>query len=212
MFAKEGEQGSIEATATMVKSEFRFFEMQEKVSGGNAVELDHAPFGEAPEGLNAIDMGFSIRELVLGVVDSQVFGVANVHESIVATPAIGVNDTFQADLAANDSLQGDFLGIGNNFSEDLTVAFEDSKDDCLATSTSSSFATHSFGTEVRFINFDLSQVRCLSLTLLTDTVTNLQKDIVDPSHREARKNRGVGGCQVHGKTLDELPKLGLTDF
>jgi hypothetical protein len=94
----------------------------------------------------------------------------------------------------------------------MTVAFEDSKDDCLAASTSSSVATHSFGTGVRFINFELSQVRCLSLTLLSDTVANLQKDIVDPSYGEASKSRCVGGGQIPGKTLDELPKLGLTDF
>lgn len=203
---------SIEVTATMIKSEFRFFEVQQKVPGGDAVELDDAPLGEAPEGLDPIDMRFSIGEFVLTMIDSQVLGIADVDESVVATPVIGMNDTFQADLATNHLLQRLFLGIRDNLGEDMTVAFEDSEHDCFATSSPTTFAAHPLGTEVGFIDFDLPQVGRLPLTLLEDSLANLQVDVVDTPHGQASESRGVGGCQIHGKTPDELPEFGLTDF
>lgn len=212
MFAKEFEEFSIEVTATMIKSEFRFLEVQQKVSGGDAVELDDAPLGEAPEGLDAIDVRFSVGEFVLTMIDSQVLGIADIDESMVATPAVRVNHTLQTHLAANHLLQRLFPGIRDNFREDPTVAFEDSEDDCFATCSATTFTTHPLGAEVRLIDFDLSQVRGLPLTLLKDSLANLQVDVVDSSHGQADESRGIGGRQIHGEAPDELPEFGLTDF
>ena len=53
----------------MIETPFGFLEVTEEVFGANAAQFGEAQFGEAPKALNAIDMVFPFRELVLMVVN-----------------------------------------------------------------------------------------------------------------------------------------------
>ena len=85
-------------------------------------------------------MGPVIDKLILRLVDPQVLGVTDVDQSIVASPAVGMNHAFQADLTANHLLQRDFPGIRNDLCKDLSLTLEDPEDDGFAAGSSSPFA------------------------------------------------------------------------
>ena len=108
----------------MVESEFSLFEVEVEGVPGDAVELSQSPFGVAPEGLDAVDVRLKVGELVIVMPDAEVFGVADVDQAVVASPAVAVNDAGQVDLAANGLQQRVFLGVGNDLRVNMTVAFE----------------------------------------------------------------------------------------
>ena len=60
----------------MIPTPFRFFEVEEKVLGPDAAPFGEAQFGEAPETLDAMDVIFTARELVLMMVDKAKAGAA----------------------------------------------------------------------------------------------------------------------------------------
>ena len=70
----------------------------------NTFETMQTDFGETPECLNAVDVRASSDELTLAVVDSEVFLVPNVHKTVVASPAVTVDDAAHIHSAPNDGL------------------------------------------------------------------------------------------------------------
>jgi len=58
---------------SMIEPELRLFQMQIEGVFGNAVELCPPPFGNAPEGLDAVDVMLSPGELVVTMVDPEMF-------------------------------------------------------------------------------------------------------------------------------------------
>ena len=90
------------------------------------------------------------------MVDTKVFRVADVNESVVAAPAIGMNDRFDADTPANNGLERLSLDIWNDLSKHFSVPFIDAEDNRFATGSAASFALNSFGPEVAFVDFDLT--------------------------------------------------------
>ena len=66
--------------------------------------LDQAGFGISPKSLDPIDVGPVCSELILSIVDPQMLSVTDIHEAIVASPAIGVDDTVQAYPSPNNCL------------------------------------------------------------------------------------------------------------
>lgn len=64
----------------------------------------------------------------------------NVDKSVVASPAIGVDDAVEADLSPDNLLQRGLRTIGDYFSVYAAIAFEDAKDGGFSVSASSPFA------------------------------------------------------------------------
>ena len=78
----------------MVPTPFGFFEVEEKVLGTDAAQFGEAQPGEAPEALDAIDVIFAARELVLMMVDAAML-VATQDEAVIGLPAIGYKRWFR---------------------------------------------------------------------------------------------------------------------
>ena len=72
---------------------------------GNAVELRQTTFGEAPETFDAIDVVFAHGKLMGFVIHAEMFLIAHVDQPVVAGPAVGMDDGFQADAARNGQPQ-----------------------------------------------------------------------------------------------------------
>ena len=70
----------------MVPTPFGFFEVEEKVMGTDAAQFGEAQFGKAPEALDAIDVFFAARELILMMVDAVVLVVPK-NEAVIRLPA-----------------------------------------------------------------------------------------------------------------------------
>ena len=96
----------------MVEPKLALFEMQGKGMRMGSPIFDKAGFGTSPELFDPIDMGLVFNELILSMVHSQVFSVTNIHQAIVASPAVGIDDAVQADLSSDSLLQRGLRAIG----------------------------------------------------------------------------------------------------
>ena len=56
------------------------------------VELLKPALGIAPEALNAVDMVRATRELIRPMLDSEVLGIADIDEAVLAAPPVRVDD------------------------------------------------------------------------------------------------------------------------
>ena len=168
----------IHVCATIVESPFAFFEMQVEQMFVNASETVQPDLCEAPEGLDAIDVGLTSYELALAVLDAKMLLVAEVHKAVVAAPAIAVDDTSDVHSASNDGLQTASLYIRNDLGVDLAVALEESEHNRLPARTPPTLAPDATRTEVRFVHLDFTAHRRLSLTILGNLRTNFLKIFV----------------------------------
>ena len=154
------------------------------------IELLEPAFGKAPEGFDPIDMDLSFEgELVLSVIDPEMFVIAHIHQSVIAGPSIGVDHTADIHLATDNSLQGLFPGIGNDLGINLSLTKKDSEDRLLASSASSfelsSKSTLSGGAEITLIQLHLSHELLKTFHLVI--VDDLSEELV---------------ISVHGITID----------
>jgi len=141
-------------------------------------------FGKAPEGFNSVDVTLSPDELVATVVDPEILVKTDAPSPSVAAPAEGVDDAFNIVLSLDDRLQRCLGGIGN-FGVDTIAAVEQTKDDSLARSTSSTFAATPSSTEVKFIGLKLpSQWQAFDVPL-AHAASDAPIDVVDRAHRYA---------------------------
>ena len=168
-------------------------------------------FGKAPEAFNAVDMCSASDELILSVIHPQMLAVADIDQAVVTPPAIGIDNAIQGDTSSDNALERGFTAVGDDFSVDITVAFEDAKDRRLAESTTASFAFDASGAEVRFIDFDLASERRLALTILRNALTDASKISGDGVAVKARQRSDLSGVQIQRKQSDNLPELVFTD-
>jgi len=197
---------------SMIEPELALFQMQVEGLFGDAVELRQSAFGKAPKGFNAVDMMPSPDELVVAVIDPEMFVKTNVYQPVVAAPAIGVDDAVDVGLAPDDGLQRGLGGVGDNFGVDAAVAFEQAENDSFTRGSPPAFAAHPSGTEVGFVGLKLSgQWRTLTAPL-THAASDAQIDVVDRTHRYARQRGTLGGGQIQRKVANNLTKFRLGDF
>src|SRR5688572_21965756 len=116
--------------------------MQIKHMSRHAVELLQASFGKAPKAFNAIDMTRTKAELVVAMLDAQVFGVADIHQAIVAAPTVAVNHRFERDTPSNDGLQRGFAAVGHDFGVNLALTLEQAEHGCFVARTATALAAH----------------------------------------------------------------------
>jgi hypothetical protein len=195
----------------MIEAEFGFFEMQVEGSCRHAIELGQSSFCIAPEALDSIDVSFSIGELIGTVIDPQMLAKTDIDQSIIASPAIGMDHRIRFDMTANDRLQRGFGTIRHDFGVDLAMAFEQAEHDRFAISATAPLTANPACAEIRFIDFHGSQQRRLHFASLSDPATNLEEDCVDRADRDLRQGSRVGGREIHGETPDQLSEFGLAD-
>ena len=103
----------------MVKLEFGFFQVQVKRVPGHAIEFGHAPFRVAPKRFDAVDMLLPIRKFILAVVHAKVFVETDVDQSVIAAPAIGVDDGAWPHMSPDNALQRGFGAARHDFRIDF---------------------------------------------------------------------------------------------
>ena len=179
MFFDNFEQQFIEVLLAIVKSKFTFFKMQIKSGFIHATKFRQACFGKSPKPFDAIDVSGTISKFILSMIDAKMLSIPNIHESIVATPTIGVDHAFQRDTAPDDGLQRGFGAIRHNFCVDFSVALENTKDDCFARSAPASFSFNPPGSKKTFIDFNFSGKRRLCFAKFSDAFSYSTQIAVD---------------------------------
>jgi len=190
----------------VVEAELALFEVQVEGVSGNALGLGEAMFSEGPEGFDAVDVAVAADELVIAMVDPEVFSIADIDQAMVPPPAIAMDDTLGGDTTPNDLLQRRLTRIGYNLRIDPAVAFEDTEDDGLATGSATTLASHTPGPKVGFVDFNLAGERTVALTFLSEPPANLEKDRVNGTNTDAGQFGGIRGRQVQGHTPYKTPE------
>ncbi len=81
----------------MIKAIFTFFQVQIKSRSRHAVELLQATFGKRPETFNSVDVNIAGSENIFRVIDSQMLGISDINQTVVAAPAVRMNHRVERD-------------------------------------------------------------------------------------------------------------------
>ena len=105
---------------------FAFLEVEREMFF-DAVKLGEAAFGETPEGLDAIDVSAAMGKGFC-FIDADMLVVADVHEAVIAAPAIGEEDAGGIDLAPENGLESLSRAVRDDLRVDAALALIDAED------------------------------------------------------------------------------------
>src|SRR6202162_1779477 len=94
--------------------------------GFDPVEFGEPALSKAPKGFDAIDVGFALTQ-GSAFLDSDVFIIPNIDQSVIANPLIGMQHAGGIDWAANDLLERLLATIRENLGIDFSPSFIDPK-------------------------------------------------------------------------------------
>jgi hypothetical protein len=118
-----------------------------------------------------------ISKLIIAVIDSVMLRVSDINQSIIAAPAVTVDDGVNGDLATNNGLSSRFSTVRDDLCIDPLVTLEKTEDDGLPARTATALATHAMRAEVRFINFNFAIVEWrLTLAFFCDASSDFAED------------------------------------
>ena len=178
-----------------------------------AIELADATLGVAPEALDPIDVALSFDELILAMFDAQMLLVADIHQAVVASPAVAMNDDVGFNFASNNSLKRLLRAIRDDLGVDPAVTFEDAEDNGLAAGPAASLAANPTRTEVALVDLHLAAFeRPTILALSGQTFAQEEINIVDGTDADAADPRRIRGREVQGEQPKNLAETGLTEL
>ena len=82
------------------------------------------------------------------MLDAEMFLTAQIDESVITSPAIGMNDAFKVYTATYDALEGGSGAIRNDFRIDFILAFEQTKNNGFSACSTTSDAPDPASAEV----------------------------------------------------------------
>ena len=100
-------------------------------------------------------MAITAGKLMLTMMHPEMLFVAHIHQPIVASPAVRVDDAVQGCLTPDRALWLLPGGVRDDFRH-FPVAFQDSEDDRFAACSAPLFSTNTACTKIRFIDFTLT--------------------------------------------------------
>lgn len=134
---------------TTIISEFGFFQKIVEIDFLDSVELRESSFSKTPETLYSVDMLRSSGELITPMMNTIVFLIPNIHQSIICSPSITVNFRFFYFHFSSDYWhQSHCFHIRNNLCVDLPISLEQTKYYCLHTSSSSPLSSDTSRSEI----------------------------------------------------------------
>ena len=197
----------------MIESEFAFFEMEKEVFATNAAAFRQPGFRRAPEALNAVDVDAAAPDKdAVAMFDAEVFAVAEVHQAVVADPAVRMNDAGEGDAAANNRPQSGLFRIGDDLGIHAPAAFENPEHDGLAASTATSFPPNPASTEVRLIDFDGPAHGGVGFAFPRHTNTQRVEEAINGSATDVSELRHFRGLEVEREEADDLAEFRLRNM
>jgi hypothetical protein len=90
----------------------------------------------------------AIGELIVSMVDTIMPLVAQINQSIITAPRVGVNDTFKRYSTSDNALQRLFCAVGDDFRIDHALSLEDAEDRGFVVGATASLSLDPLGTKV----------------------------------------------------------------
>lgn len=117
----------------MVKPKFTLFQMKIKAVLLQTSEFNQARFGIGPETFYPVDMGVLIGKLIVAMFYTKMLLIAEIHQAIIPTPAIGMDDAFKLNPSPDNALESAFGAVRDYFGVNTAIAFEEAKNNGFAT-------------------------------------------------------------------------------
>ena len=99
----------------MIKAKLSFFKMQIKRVFSHTVKLCQPSFSITPKRLNPVNMTLPTRKLIVAMVHPKMLIKANIHQTIITTPAIRMNHRVHIHMPSDNSLQRGFGAVWHDF-------------------------------------------------------------------------------------------------
>mgnify|MGYP006987148843 CR=1 FL=1 len=190
----------------MVEPELGLFQMQIEGTLAHASKLGKPHLGYAPEVLNAIDMRLPGDEFIPAMVHPVMPFIPQINKTIIGAEPVTVNDAVQGYLPTYNGLESLPGAIRNNLRKDLSLPFQDSKDRCFTSSSTTSLAPYSPGSKIRFIHLDLARKGRLTLALICHSLSKGLQNPVDTVPAHTREFRNFRRLKIHSKILHNKTK------
>ena len=140
----------------MIKPKLTLFQVQMKRGFSHATKPTKPCFGITPKTFNTVNMRLPLNKLIASMVDAKMLLIAQIDQPIITSPSIGMNDTFKLNTPPDNGLKRLSGAIGDDFSIDLPLSFENTKDNRLAQCTPPSSAFYATSAEIALINFNFT--------------------------------------------------------
>ncbi len=111
-------------------------------------------------------------KLIVAVVHPEVPINANINQTVITTPPIGMDDAVGVDFASNNGLQRGFGSIGHDFCVNAVTSLEQTEHNGFAACAAPSFASNSLGAKVGLIGLKIVLKWRLSAAVLRHAQTN----------------------------------------
>ena len=84
----------------MIKTEFCLLQMKKECLFWDSVEFHQTLFGIAPKWFDAVDVTAAVGKFIMTMPHPKMLWIANIHQTVIATPAVRMDDTFNGDVAS----------------------------------------------------------------------------------------------------------------
>ena len=101
-------------------------------------------------------MRLSLNKFIVPIVDANMILVAQIDQTVISPPSIRMNDTFKLTTPPDNGLKRLSGTLRDDFSIDLPLSFENTKDYRLAHCTPPSCAFKATSATITFIKFDFT--------------------------------------------------------
>ena len=88
----------------MIEPKLTLFKMQVKYTWDHATETKQARLSTPPEAFDSVDVIRAFGKFILAMINREMLTVTNINQTIIATPAVRVDDAFEFHSAANNRL------------------------------------------------------------------------------------------------------------
>ena len=195
----------------MIKAIFGFLSVQIERVFSHTVELGEPSLCIAPERFDAVDMPFTLGKLIVSVMHPEMLVKAYIHQPIITSPAIGMNDSAGLHVPSYNGLQRSFGLVRHNLGIDLSLPLQQAEDHGLAVSPTSALAANALRAKVRFIDFYRSLQWRFQFTGLCQSLPHFKINDVNGAQGHTRQLRCAGSGKIQCKTANKLPEFGCAD-
>jgi len=98
-----------------------------------------------------------VGKYILAMMHSEMLFVAHVHQPIIASPAVRVDDAVEGYLAPDRSLWLLFGGSWDDLGVDFSLPFQDPEDNRFTACSTTLLPTDTARTKIGFIDFNLAR-------------------------------------------------------
>src|SRR5688572_20689407 len=95
----------------MINRILTFFQMQIESIGWDTIELLQSSFGLRPETFYSINVNITNSKNIIRMIDSQMFRITDLNQSVVTAPPIGMNHRIEVNFPTDNSLKGFLLHL-----------------------------------------------------------------------------------------------------